>query len=705
MVISGGIVGAESRSGQQAEPARARASRRRRAEPRSRPRRASRSRGRRSPRRARTAGAGARSACRAGSRGRGREPEAAARRRAPAPAGRHGGQVGEAQRRQPALAGAEHLAGAAQPQVLLGDPEAVLGRAQHLEPGARGGAERLAVEQQAARRPRAAADPAAQLMQLGEAEALGVLDHHHRRPRARRRRPRSPWSRPAARISPRGEARRSPPSSRRAGHAAVDQPDRGAEPRPQSWRSAPRPRPGRSALGAVDQRADPVELLAPGQRALDAGERARRSGRERHGAGADRLPAGRLLAQLRDRHVAVEREHQGARDRRRGHHQQVGACALGRRGRAAGARRSGAARRSPRGRDRAKRDVVLEQRVGADHDPALAARQLGSSAAARGAALAPGQQRRARGRPAPAAGRASPRAGGPGPRSAPSARPGRRPRPRAAWRAARPASCRCRRRPGAGAASRSGRARSASISASARRCACGQRERAGRPATARAAGHRRASGGPGRALARAAPARAPAGWPAARRRRAAGAPATSSATSAAVAGLVQAPQSVGEARPTLRREPGLSCHSGSSGSRSSARAMHAAEHGAGSGPGSAGRAAAGGAAAMHASARRSDPGCTICQSWPKRLRAPLTTRWRPRATPRGDRPRAAGRTRDARSCRYRAAHLVGQAGPARRLVRLDAELQRDRLPLGKSAKACPQAPVGGAGPADATGDR
>lgn len=38
-------------------------------------------------------------------------------------------EIGEAEHRHAALAGAEHLAGATQPQVLLGDAKAVLARA------------------------------------------------------------------------------------------------------------------------------------------------------------------------------------------------------------------------------------------------------------------------------------------------------------------------------------------------------------------------------------------------------------------------------------------------------------------------------------------------------------------------------------------------------------------------------------------------
>ena len=47
------------------------------------------------------------------------------------------GQVRQAQRGRPALARAEHLSRATQPQVLLADAKAVLGGAQHFEPRAR----------------------------------------------------------------------------------------------------------------------------------------------------------------------------------------------------------------------------------------------------------------------------------------------------------------------------------------------------------------------------------------------------------------------------------------------------------------------------------------------------------------------------------------------------------------------------------------
>ena len=90
-------------------------------------------------------------------------------------------EAGEAEAGRARLARAEHVALAAQAQILLGDAEAVLGLAQDFDPRWRRLAERPLVEQQAARAAGAAADPAAQLMQLREAEPLGVFDDHDRR--------------------------------------------------------------------------------------------------------------------------------------------------------------------------------------------------------------------------------------------------------------------------------------------------------------------------------------------------------------------------------------------------------------------------------------------------------------------------------------------------------------------------------------------
>ena len=75
-------------------------------------------------------------------------------------------------------------------------------------------------------------------------------------------------------------------------------------------------------LGFFDQRADPIDAAAFAERArhrLDDLVEAF----ERDGAGIDLLPARRFLAQCRDVHVAEIGQHQRARDRRRGQHQEI----------------------------------------------------------------------------------------------------------------------------------------------------------------------------------------------------------------------------------------------------------------------------------------------------------------------------------------------------------------------------------------------
>src|SRR5262249_12312199 len=79
---------------------------------------------------------------------------------------------------QAGLAGSQHVAFSAQRQILLGNAEAVLGVAHDLKPRLRGWTERRPVEQEAGRASAAAADAAAQLVQLRKPEALGMLDHH-----------------------------------------------------------------------------------------------------------------------------------------------------------------------------------------------------------------------------------------------------------------------------------------------------------------------------------------------------------------------------------------------------------------------------------------------------------------------------------------------------------------------------------------------
>ena len=67
--------------------------------------------------------------------------------------------AGDAEARHARLAGAEHVALAAQLQILFGNAEAVLGLAHDGKAGLRGLAERRLVEQKTARMPGAAADP------------------------------------------------------------------------------------------------------------------------------------------------------------------------------------------------------------------------------------------------------------------------------------------------------------------------------------------------------------------------------------------------------------------------------------------------------------------------------------------------------------------------------------------------------------------
>src|SRR5476649_2631012 len=92
-------------------------------------------------------------------------------------------EIDHPERRQAGLARAEEIAGAAQPEIALRDLEAV-GRVGHrLQPLARLVGERVLVQQETERLMAIAADAPAQLMQLRQAEALGVLDNHHARVR------------------------------------------------------------------------------------------------------------------------------------------------------------------------------------------------------------------------------------------------------------------------------------------------------------------------------------------------------------------------------------------------------------------------------------------------------------------------------------------------------------------------------------------
>src|SRR5687768_11145640 len=82
--------------------------------------------------------------------------------------------VRDPERGQARLPRAEEVARSARLQVLLGDDETVRRLLEHLEPSARVGRRVRADDEGAPRRPSRAPDPAPKLVELREAEALGV---------------------------------------------------------------------------------------------------------------------------------------------------------------------------------------------------------------------------------------------------------------------------------------------------------------------------------------------------------------------------------------------------------------------------------------------------------------------------------------------------------------------------------------------------
>jgi hypothetical protein len=89
-------------------------------------------------------------------------------------------EIGDAERRVARLARAQQFAAAAQAQVFLGQQEAVLRLAHQRQPFAPHFADHVAAQQQAGRFLAARAHAPAQLVQLGQAKAFGLLDHHQR---------------------------------------------------------------------------------------------------------------------------------------------------------------------------------------------------------------------------------------------------------------------------------------------------------------------------------------------------------------------------------------------------------------------------------------------------------------------------------------------------------------------------------------------
>ena len=324
---------------------------------------------------------------------------------------------------EPGLADAEHLPLAAQLEVDLGELEAVAVLGERPQP-----ARLLGPEQQAHRLVLAAADAPAQLVQLRDAVALGVLDEHHGRVRdvdADLDHGRGHEHVGAAA----GERRHRLLLLARA-HLAVQQHD--AVVLAARRRAGARTRRSRRAPAAPRTPRPAGRPRTPGGRRRAPRGCARRRARARarwrpRSVSIGRRPGGQL-AQDGDVEVAVGGQRERARDRRRGHVQHV-RREPGRRlavQRAALVDAEAVLLVDHRDREAVELDRVLDQRVRADQQLQLAGRELAEqvgAAARRASSRSAARPARARPASASAASRSAARRAS---RSAPSARPGRR---------------------------------------------------------------------------------------------------------------------------------------------------------------------------------------------------------------------------------------------------------------------------------------
>ena len=169
----------------------------------------------------------------------------------------------------------------------------------------------------------AAADPPAQLVQLRDAVALGVLDEHHRR--VRDVDPDLDHGRGDEHVGAAGGERRHRLLLLARAHLAVQQHD--AEVRAARSSREPLELGGRGArlerLGLLDERADDERLAAGAQLLADPLVGARALALGRRDVRLDRPAPRGQLAQHGDVEVAVGGQRERARDRRRGHVQHV----------------------------------------------------------------------------------------------------------------------------------------------------------------------------------------------------------------------------------------------------------------------------------------------------------------------------------------------------------------------------------------------
>ena len=288
---------------------------------------------------------------------------------------------------------------------------------------------------------------AAQLMELRKSEALRMLDHHD-----------GCLGHVDTHLDDRGGHQQSGLPVRKARHceillcalhAAVNEIHHGAEALTQCVETLLRRREI-DVLGFFHQRAHPIGAVPGAQCPADCFDHFLGS-IERDGAGVDRLAPGRLLAQLRDIHVAEIGQHQGGGWELRSSpgHRRPRLCGQAQ---AAGGSSKPVLLIDNCKSKVAKLDLLLEQRMRPDQNVDLAQRELLENGAALATAFTPRQN----GDVDPGeSGERRDRVevpGAPEPRSAPSTQPGARLRSRQRPRAALPLSCLLRRRPGAVAA-------------------------------------------------------------------------------------------------------------------------------------------------------------------------------------------------------------------------------------------------------------
>ena len=271
--------------------------------------------------------------------------------------------IGEAEAGQACLALAEGVAAAAEAEIGVGDDEAVFGVAQHRQPLAGGLVQAVLVQQQAEAGLGAAADASAQLVQLRQAEALRVVDHHD-----------AGFRHIDADFDDGGGDEQADLAGGEIGQGGVThlrrllsmrQADRFAEAGAQL---------GEPCLGGgdvqqfvlVDHRADPVDAAAGIEFSGQSIQHVRHRGQGVQ-RGADRLAAFGLLGQATDVHFAPVGQQQGAGNGGRGHHQHVGAFALGAQ-REALVDAEAVLLVDHREGQVVIDDRILEQRVGAHHD-------------------------------------------------------------------------------------------------------------------------------------------------------------------------------------------------------------------------------------------------------------------------------------------------------------------------------------------------